>query len=391
MKHFSIAFISMIVAACASEPKRTVAEPEWYSRMHRLSVTHLELTPLIAAPRSFAEPRNQSRLDSGLKEMSEIAQELVRDPRSPNSDPVIAFSAKNFADHSAQAYSAFKNADHSWSRLAFRRASDACFTCHSRADRGAKDYPLAWQPQLTGLSRAQKIDFALANRQYSMAMTEAQKMAASEQPIADPLEWRLALEKVMTLIVRVEKSPRFAEILTETALTNKNIPFYIRSDLMSWRSDIQAWKKQREKMTERGKLKLAQDLLERNRGIKYRRTGGSLIATLRASALLHELLENSKFPLYSDVLEYSGAAAEGLGDYDLGQYYYEACIKEVPHTPMAERCFVKLYNSLRETNPFLSEQTVLQTHLALLQELASPHSLDKAKTRRDRPDEPPGR
>ncbi len=393
MKPFPRRFFAVLlplIAGCATEPKRTAAEPEWYNRMHRLSVHHLELTPLMASARSFAEPQNRSRLDAGLRQMHEIASDLVADPKSPNSDPVIEFSAKNFARHTQQAYSAFNNGDHAWAKLAFRRAGDSCFSCHTRADRGAKDFPLAWTPQLSGLGRTQRIEFALANRQYSMAMTEAQQLASAEQPIADPLEWRQTLEKVMTLIVRVEKSPRFAEVLIETALRNKNVPFYIRNDLLIWRDDVRAWKKQKDRLPERGRLKLAQELLEKNRGLRYRGTGGSFVATLRASAILHELLENSKFPLYPDVLEASGTAAEGLGDFDLGQYYYEACIREMPHTPLAERCFSKLYNSLRETNPFLSEQNVLQTNLAVLKELASPVTLDKAKTRRDRPDEPPG-
>ncbi len=384
---FALVFV---ITSCATEPKRHIAEPEWYNRMHRLSVHHLELTPLMASARSFADPRNRSRLDAGLKQMHESAVDLLADPRAPNSDPVIEFSAKNFAAHMQQAYSAFGNGDHAWARLAFRRAGDSCFSCHARADRGAKDFPLAWKPQLSNLNRSQRIEFYLANRQYSMAMTEAQQMAAADQPITDPLEWRQTLEKVMTLIVRVEKSPRFAEMLTETALKNKQVPFYIRTDFVAWRDDIRSWKKQSGKLPERSRLKLAQDLLNKNRGLRYRGTGGSFVATLRASAILHELLENSKFPLYPDVLEASGAAAEGLGDFDLGQYYYEACIRETPHTPLAERCFIKLYSSLRETNPFLTEQTVLQTNLAQLKELASPITLDKAKTRRDRPDEPPG-
>ncbi len=377
--------LGLAVGGCATEPKRTVAEPEWYGRMHKLSVAHLDLTPLTASAKSFKDPRNQAALEANLKRMADLASDIAGDPKAPNADPMIEHSAANFAQYSRQAYTSYKAGDYSWTKFALRKASDQCISCHTRADRGAKDFALAWKPELFSLNRPQRIEFWLANRQYSMAISEALHLAGDEKEVLrDPGEWLATLQKVMVMVVRVERSPRAAEILTNNALGNAQVPFFIRADLNEWKRDIQTWKTQRRESTERGRFKVAQGLILRE----------NFVANLRASMILHELLENSKFPLYPDALEASGTASANLKDHALGQYYYEACIRELPHSVIAERCFAKLYRSLRETNPFLesgyAEHDVIQTKLAQLRELAgTDRVLEKSRSRADKSDDVP--
>lgn len=387
----SLSFTALLITSCVSEPKRSTAEPEWYGRMHRLSESYLNLTPLTASANNFSNPKNRSTLNAELKTLSDLGGEMARDPRSPNADPLIAFSAESFAQYSRQAFQAFKSGDFTWTRFAVQRAGDQCIACHTRADRGTKDFPLAWKPQLFNLNRGQRISFWLSNRQYSLALSEALYMAGDEsQVIADAGDWMNVLEKVMTMVVRVEGSPRAAEMIVRNALGNKMVPFYLRPALEQWNRDIQNWRKTPAPKGDRERLKLAQILLLKPSGAQAPRE--KFVSNLRASALLHGLLENSKFPLYPDALESSGVASENLGEHALAQYYYESCIRELPHSTLAERCFSRLYSSLRDTNPFLDsdfiEQQSLQTKLSQLRELASAEDRTIKRSRPERDDPP---
>jgi len=353
VKKLTIIFV-ILTAACASQPKRKSAEPEWVSRMHSISATYLNLTPLVSDSKQFADPGNRQVLDVDLRRLAELGQETARDPKAPNADPMIEFLANRFAAEARQAYAAFKADDLAWTRFALQRAGDQCIACHTRADRGAKNFALAWTPQLGGLSLTEQIEFWVANRQYAKAMTEAERLAAEAGTASvNSLAWLSALQKVMTAALRVSGDTRGAERLTRVALQNQGVPLYMRNDLKEWLRDIQVWRAVKDGATERARLQTALNLIEKNRRLAFRDTQGAFIANLRASKILHELLENSTSPVYLDALQAAGAVSESLGDSGLGQYYFEACIRHLPHSLPAERCYGKLVNSIRRTKPYL--------------------------------------
>lgn len=384
-----------LLNACVSEPKRSQPEAEWFNRMHRLSAAYLNVVPMVMSPKEFNNPRNQSTLDADLKNLAEIGSELEHDPKAPNSDPVIEFSAINFAADTRQAYSAFKAGDRHWTRFSIQRAGNQCIACHTRADRGAKDFSLAWKPDLSTLDTFSKIEFYLANRQYSMAMKEAERMAASESlASADSLQWLGVLERVMTMVIRVASDDKFAEKITQVAFDNRAVPFYVRSDLRVWLNDIRQWRSQKLSASPEVRFKTAQRLLETSARFPIARSHASFIANLRASAILHGLLENSNLTVYGDALMASGQASEGLGESALANYYYETCIRQRPHSLLAEKCFSHLLASLRETNPYLDTpvdyETAGQVKLAELRELAAAADMSRSRSRVDKSDDPPG-
>lgn len=365
---WSVFTLALLLLGCVSEPKRNSAEPEWYSRMHQISSTYTSVAALTADPISFSHPKNQATLSTGLKDLADLGQATAADPQAPDADPLIGYAAKNFARFSKDAYTAYKSHDFAWTKFAVRRMGDQCIACHTRADRGAKDYPLAWKPQLFNLNRPQRIDFWLSNRQYSLALSESLHLAGDgSEALADPMEWLTTLEKVMTMIVRVERSTRAAEMVTQAAVKNPLVPAYIKTDLQQWNRDIQKWKAQGKVATENERYKLAQNLVKQQIPAPPH-SHANFVSNLRISSLLHELLENSKFKYYPEVLEASGSNSENLGEFGLGQFYYESCIREVPHSILAERCFYKLSGSTRNTAPYADD---IATKLEALKDLSS--------------------
>lgn len=346
----------LALPSCMSQPKSSRAEPAWINNMHRLSAAHLRLLPLAAEGKKFADPSQKEAITEELKAFANTATTIARDNKAPNADPVITFNSNNLANDARQAYAAYQVGDIQWSRFAFNRTSSYCIGCHTRADRGVKDFETSWTTELSALNSAQKIEFLLANRRYKSAYLQSVQLAKDvDFAQRDPRAWTLALEKTLGMVVRVNKDPAQAEELVRPAMANRGAPYYARRDASTWLKNIKEWKAEHEGRKNKDKFTTAVQLVEHAQKAGQR-SSSSLIQNLRASGLLHELLENSKSPRYGESLLYAGMVANSLRELNLGfldQYYYESCIQYSPHSDLAERCFNRLEMSVHEANPFL--------------------------------------
>ena len=345
------------IVSCTSQPKSSQVEENWISNMHKLSAAHLRLMPIAADGRKFADPEMRGRIQGSLKQMVEASNAIMNDNRAPDADPIIKFTAAGLAAEVKQAYTAFEVNDLQWSRFALSRTSSYCISCHTRADRGVKDFEIGWTTELSALTPSQSVEFLLANRRYRSAMTAARKLAADgEQVRREPRNWILTIEKVLGMVVRVNKEPAQAEDLVELVVKNKSAPSYIRRDASTWLQDIRSWRAEEHAGRRRPDLKAVAKLVN-----KAEKSGphnsAALIQYLRASGMTHELLENTRSSKYGETLLYAGIVADSLRDLNMGyldQYYYESCILNQPHSELAERCYSRLEASVRISNPFLT-------------------------------------
>lgn len=364
----------VLVAGCVTARKNAYPEAKWINNMHRLSAGHLYVFPKAADSRKFSDPALRNQISNELREMAETATSISKDPAAPDSDPLIPYTASLFAADLRQAYVSFERNDPQMARFTISRVSRYCISCHTRSDRGFKDFRFAWNSELGGLSRAQKIEFYLANRRYRSALDEAKAMAREDDLAAkDPRQWLLTIKRTMGMIIRVNDEPAQAEELALLAFANKAAPNYARSEARSWIGDIRDWKNERRR-PKSDSFKLAVSLIERQ---------PSFIRSLRATGILHEILEDSTAPHYSEAMYYSGLASGYLRELNIGlldQYYFESCITTRPHSSLSEKCFAQLEDSVRASNPMLSSdpdmQLASEAHLADLRRLSETKDLD---------------
>ena len=287
---FAVAVVlSVLLAGCRSPGRPSQAGPEWVSNMHRLSNAHLRLMPLASDAKKFADPANREEIQSNLKELAEAASKIVHDKNAPDSDPLIAFSAARFAIEVRQANQAFNLNDTQWARYSLSRAGGYCISCHTRSDRGAKDFDLAWTPKLDALTPAQRVEYLIANRRYSLAYTEALAMTKDQSFVkVDPRAWMNAIERVMAMTVRVRKDQPAAEALARGVASNKSAPYYMRRDASAWLNDIREWRSEKTVKT-KNPFATAARLVKSSE--KYGpKNSAALILNLRASASLHEVM-----------------------------------------------------------------------------------------------------
>lgn len=244
----SIALVSL--TGCVTSPKSAKPQANWINNMHKLSVSHLRLMPIVADGKKFADPNQRDLITEELKEFALTATAIANDNKAPDADPLIAFNARSLANDAKQAYATYQVGDLQWSRFAFNRTSTYCIGCHTRADRGIKDFEVGWTTELSSLNPSQTVEFLLANRRYRSALTKATALAADTKFVQwDPRGWLLTIEKVMGMVVRVKKDPFEAEELARLVSTNPAAPSYLRRDASSWLKDIREWQKERGRET----------------------------------------------------------------------------------------------------------------------------------------------
>lgn len=341
-----LAFIlgaGLFLGGCATTERAGVAGSDWYNNMHKISDAHLSLTPLAADPRKFGDPNNRPLIEAKLVQMREAARDLMNDPEAPKADPLITFTASRLHKEVARAANEFDRGDTLWARETVGRVSNYCISCHTRADRGTKDYPLSWQPNLGALNATQKFEFLLANRQYSSALASLQVLLEDKEiASSDPESWQKSISEGLALVIRVKNDPTEAEDIARLAFANTAAPYYVRKDSAGWLKDIAAWRKEPVPEKPAQKLKLVRRLVDQeSRRSRESRMAG-LIPRLRASALSYDLMERSNQTNYAEALLYSGLLAQSLQGVSLkglDLFYFENCIRQVPASPLAERCY----------------------------------------------------
>ncbi|MBY0385169.1 hypothetical protein K2X05_08430 [bacterium] len=352
--------ILMSIRCTTSPETNATAGASWYSTMHRLSSNHSALTPAISDPKQFYDPKNLTFLREKTNDMLKASTEMTKDATAPNADPIIMFTAQQFTQDLQSASELLDTGKLQPAHYTLSQLSNYCISCHTRADRGSKNFPIPWATNLSHLTSSQKILFYLANRQYETAHHETNKIIQNEALLVqDPNTWMQLVQKDMAVIVRVQKDLPRAQNLVEQVLKTKNLPEYMKYDVKSWSQSLNDWKNE-EKRTIEGTKNLAfvKKLLDKARQPKYLQGQAGFVIYLRASGILHELLESSRNSSnYSSILYFAGVTAEALKNVDvwkLGEHYFEVCIENAPNTVVAQKCYQQLEHLMLASHPNLN-------------------------------------
>lgn len=384
----------LFVVSCASTPEPVVVDANWLSRMHRLSAAMTEIMPLTADSGKFFDPKNSETIKHNLNELAQASAELARDQNGPG-DPLIHHTARVFAQDMAYAANHFGNGNKQMSQFLAGNIPVYCISCHTRTDRGTQDFPMTWSVDLKRLSGSQKTQYYLANRQYDSAVKEANLLVKNSGEIKSNLhEWRKAIESTLAMFVRVERNVEKTIGLVNSVAENSSVPSYIRTDAQNWLKDAKHWradalrtKKQSPAIEQ--KFQTAKDLVLKGQTEQKQESHSALISSLRASALLHEVIEQPRSNRYGESLYLAGVASELLRDVivpGLNEAYYESCINAVPHTKLAEKCYGQLEISVQKTAANYTENAVISDlrakhllELSLLSQVGMPRMLEKTQ------------
>ncbi len=351
-----VVIVLLLVVGCAQKPVHTVEDNlDWKLKMQGLSKSVSTLMPLTANPRQFNDPKNSELIRSEAQQLAKLAHSVDMAKMPPDLDPAIRFTSRRFTDDLAEANRQLNVGDRQLAQHLLKNALNYCVTCHTRLDSGARRITLDLKPNLTGFTPFERSQYYMAVRNYDLAIEEYLKGIKSVDAALDThLHLQQGSERALALAIRVKNDPVVAEKIIDDILNSKWAPMYLRLNALEWKKSVQNWVREPKVVAANRmqKLQRAKVLIDKANKTANLSAGwrAGLVENLRASVLLHEILSVGADDLASkQALYYAGLTSEALKDLtfdSMHESYYESCIRQMPYTDMARKCYVRLEGSV---------------------------------------------
>lgn len=373
-------FILAISLICGSVLMGFCAEtsPQWQQEMRGLEHQLLQLMLDASSERRFHNPENLARIESNTKRMAELSHKLQNTTHTalapgdvPDDDPTLPLVSKLFAQDMDHAVAALGAGHLSYARSKILSSTGYCMSCHTRNNTGPQfdtALNLSSFDELTTLERA---NIYTASRQFDLALATYQAIVRNKARHAlHPLEWEQALRNALVLTVRVKQDPSVTLRLLKSALRAPQLSHALRADIIHWQLATKKW--QQERHVEPS-IALAERIFQEALGVQsYLNDRRADIQFLRVTNILHTLLEDLNAPNRHRALFMLGRSYEALRDLELWtlhELYYDACIRETPHSTVAKQCYQHIEDSMHANYTGSAGVNLPQTMRRKLREL----------------------
>lgn len=344
------------LASLALSPLAMGELRKWNQKMQELAKTFSDLVPELSDAKPIT-PSSHRKLEKGTKKLLELVHTINMGPDTkgnplpPESDLSIGFISNLLEREVKHAYAALKTGHTAYAKAVLRTTTGYCIACHSRHDKGP-DFPKSGLSAKAeaALSPMERAELLAATRQFDAALEEFEKIATDPSLArTNAIQWGKAIKHALNLSVRVKKDADRTLSFLDKVLALPQISGFYAAHLPIWRQDVLEWKNEGPKSldTEAALFAEAKRLSELAQGKqRYPIDHAADVVYLRSSAVLHEQL--SRFPhgkLASEALFLAGSAYDLLQDRlttPLPELYYEACVRNTPHTKIAAECFQRL-------------------------------------------------
>ncbi len=327
---------------------------KWNAHMQEMAKALNDLLPEVSRPTGD----NKANVEKSAKKIAELAKSLGVNPGketllAPDGDPTLTFVQGLFARESKRGYHAIKEGYVEYGKGILRNTPAYCIACHSRNSSGP-DFPTApLSAEAEALPPFEKAQFLAATRHFDGAIDTLIKLTSDQAfAKANPLDWSRAVKQALTLAVRVKEDPDKALSILEAAAKIDGPQFAIQNS-QDWKASLLAWKKEKEKKptTEAALYRKAKKLMDDAKTKQSFVVDRSAdILYLRASALLHEQLRVApQGKLSTEALLLLGKSYEVLGELQSAPWhevFYEACVRQRPHSPVARSCYQAYESSI---------------------------------------------
>jgi cytochrome c553 len=328
---------------------------QWKIQMQSLAQVLSELLPALVARKE-----NMETIKKNAKTLMEISSSLPEGLHSgkmspaDDIDPSLKIIAQEFSKETKQAYASIESGHVAYGKNRLRTISSYCISCHTRNDNGPNFPMLTLSPKLEGLPKEDRANFYVATRQFDLGLQALKELIAGDDLIkSDPFAWETALKTAVAILIKVKQDPLAAENLVGVALQSEDLPEYLRTYLVKWKTSLREWQKEA-KQKPIGDKALVIELRRLNKlakaGQLYPADKSSEIIYLRAEAVASELLRRTQNPeIRAEALLTVGSATELLNNFALWpmqEHYYRACVEQKPHSKIAMRCYERFEESV---------------------------------------------
>ena len=351
LKIFGAIALIVIATACESKkPGTSEKEPvkeAWANQMQNLANTLAELIPYVSSQRNFNDPHNAKLIDSKVESLLNLSHKINEKQMAPDHDPTLQMVSDEFVDDLQRVKSALAQGHRDYAQYVLKSSTAYCVECHTRNNVGPTFVGMKINSVVSSLPLLERADFYAATRQFDRALDEFKEVIKTSEKFAD---WDRAARYSLAIAVRFMDDPNKALEITNLILDSANAPLYLKDDALAWKKSISEWHKEPQQKSP-SSLAQIEGLIEKAKKLQRYPTDHSTdIYFLRASAKAHAALEKGLAgEEKSRALFIAGECYEYLripNFWSFQEKYYESCIQNSPHSPMAMRCFKKYESSL---------------------------------------------
>ncbi len=366
-----LALLVLVLSAAPSGVKADEQKP----RMQAAVAAVVTLQPYLVRPAAFRAKENAAQIAPAIDALVGLKHGFFTDPKAKVAADDVALL---FGRQAEAAKREFAQADPDAARTRLLGLTATCLACHVRTPSDA-DFkaalPLVDTLKLTPLERAQ---LYATTRHFDEALkTWKTALVAAPANDVEGFEQAQALRIALTVAVRGKDDPKTTLGLLEQQRGRAAVPGFVARWVDGWLVQARAWSDEKVTVATASPdalIQLARRLIEQSNALRM--TGSAddqLIALSRASAALDELLRRAPSgPHRAEALFLSGVAAATTSEpalWQLEALFFEACVRENPHTPIAKACV----DRLRERTFFAYQRRadVAADALTLLGQLAA--------------------
>jgi len=344
---FGIGLTVVLLNGCRSlspEPPEKKSEKPWAEQMHDLSSSLANLLPVTLDPVLFNDPANQALIEQEVTRLAQFSHEISQVKDKPSADPALDFVANNFQGEMSEARRQLRAGNRSYARYLIRNATTHCISCHSQTQRGPQ-FQFAAGESFSRLGKLERANYLLAVRSYDAGLKAFEEaMDGPDAATESYANLESATLRALAVAIRAKQDPALALRIVNRILKSQWAPVYLQLSAMKWRDALEDWQKHPQPASLNVVKKLLSTAWQKQTETPLSKSG--LVETLRASAMLHQILDvKAPGSSYAEILYYAGLTSESLREldpYSVSPYYYERCVRQAPRTEMAKNCYLRL-------------------------------------------------
>lgn len=323
----------------------------WAGQMHRLSEAIAQLIPFTTNAIEFNNPKNYEVINNAVSELSQLTHKVSEKEMRPDNDPSLEFISSQFAEEVQRAQAALKMGHRDYARHLLKNSTSYCIQCHTRNETGPNFSSGRIDTVIQTLSPLEKGEYYAATRQFDKSFDALKAVLMSPPGVKNNvLTWDKAARHALAIAVRFQNNIDHALEISDLIRKAQQAPTFLKDDAKHWTKSLLEWKKE-PKNLKTNTLEFAKKLIQTaQKNQKYTTDHGADVYYLRATSILHTLLaQKITGPKKSELLYQMGLSYDALRDlnfWTLHEQYYEACIRNTPHTPIALECFKKYEESI---------------------------------------------
>lgn len=304
------------------------------------------LEKYLLSEKEFSDPANKGQISKVLGNMSQHVGSMERDKELFKDNPALQINLKMLNQHMQETRDYFAKGNSSFAYIMARNSLQMCASCHSSTGRG---------PDLSSVfgereaSTVEEADFLFATRQYTNAEKAYRKLIGGYPKNGiTRVQVQNALLNLAVYYARVRMDPEEATLYFRALSSKPELPKYLKDDLKTWATSFNRWSNERSKKVKgMDLLKAAKHLLAKDDFSLVESDRKFHVKRLRASALLHQFLEEPAGPSQAkgEALHLLGLIYSRINHnffFRFGEMYLEACIREYPKTKIARGCYDSL-------------------------------------------------